>query len=179
MVGFLERTYKKDVSVKEAIELAKESLKAAIERDNASGNGIDVFTITKDGGDGAGQGMYGGVLYVKGSTNSRTGQIMKNGTILVGGNAGFMTGLYMMGGRIIVVGGLGESAGESIIGGIIYFGGKYESLGKNTKVSNISGEEEQELRIESICVAGGAAKVWRMRCKSRSVRSLSRGPTTT
>lgn len=49
ILGFLERQYKKDVTVKDGIELAKECIKAAIERDTASGNGIDVFTITKDG----------------------------------------------------------------------------------------------------------------------------------
>lgn len=49
ILGLLERTYKKDLSVKEGIELAKECIKAAIERDPASGNGIDVFSITKDG----------------------------------------------------------------------------------------------------------------------------------
>src|SRR3989338_410499 len=49
ILGLLERTYKKDISVKEGIELAKECIKAAIERDTASGNGIDIFSITKDG----------------------------------------------------------------------------------------------------------------------------------
>ncbi len=49
ILGLLERMYKKDISVKEGIELAKECIKAAIERDTASGNGIDVFAITKDG----------------------------------------------------------------------------------------------------------------------------------
>ena len=49
ILGLLERQYRKDVSVKEAIELSKEAIKAAIERDPGSGNGIDVFTITKEG----------------------------------------------------------------------------------------------------------------------------------
>lgn len=98
--------------------------------------------ITKDGGDGAGQGMYGGTLVVHGNTNSRTGQLMKNGLIIVKGNSGFMTGLYMMNGRIIVCGSLEEYAGESIIGGVIYFGGRYGSLGKNAKVEDISEEEK-------------------------------------
>lgn len=49
MLGFLERQYSKDLNVKEGVELAKEALKAAIERDNASGNGLDIFAITKDG----------------------------------------------------------------------------------------------------------------------------------
>ena len=49
ILGLLERQYKKDLSVKEGTELAKECLKASTQRDSASGNGIDVFTITKDG----------------------------------------------------------------------------------------------------------------------------------
>ncbi len=49
ILGLLERNYKKDMSVKDAVELAKDAIKAAIERDPASGNGIDVYTVTKDG----------------------------------------------------------------------------------------------------------------------------------
>jgi len=49
ILGLLERTYKKDLTVKEAIELAKECLKSSTQRDVGSGNGIDVFAITKDG----------------------------------------------------------------------------------------------------------------------------------
>lgn len=49
ILGLLERQYKKDLSVKEGIELAKEALKSSTQRDSASGNGIDVFAITKDG----------------------------------------------------------------------------------------------------------------------------------
>ncbi len=49
ILGLLERTYKKDMSIKDGIELTKECLKASTQRDTASGNGIDVFTITKDG----------------------------------------------------------------------------------------------------------------------------------
>lgn len=49
VLGLLERQYKKDLSVKEGIELAKESLKSSTQRDTGSGYGIDVYTITKDG----------------------------------------------------------------------------------------------------------------------------------
>jgi proteasome beta subunit len=49
ILGLLERQYKKDLSIKEGVELAIESLKSSTQRDNASGNGMDVFTITKDG----------------------------------------------------------------------------------------------------------------------------------
>jgi proteasome beta subunit len=49
MLGLLERQYKKNISVKEAVELAKECIKSSTQRDSGSGNGIDIVTITKDG----------------------------------------------------------------------------------------------------------------------------------
>ena len=49
ILGLLERQYKKDLSVKEGIELAKECIKSSTQRDIGSGNGIDVFAITKAG----------------------------------------------------------------------------------------------------------------------------------
>ena len=49
VLGLLERQYKKGLSVDEGIKLAIESLKSSTQRDTASGNGIDVFTITKSG----------------------------------------------------------------------------------------------------------------------------------
>lgn len=49
ILGLLERQYKKDMTVKEGIELAKEALKSSTQRDSGSGNGIDIFSITKDG----------------------------------------------------------------------------------------------------------------------------------
>ncbi|MGD9275964.1 MAG: proteasome subunit beta [Candidatus Pacearchaeota archaeon] len=49
VLGLLERQYKKEITVKEGIELAKEALKSSTQRDVYSGYGIDIFTITKDG----------------------------------------------------------------------------------------------------------------------------------
>lgn len=49
VLGFLERSYKKNITIKEGIELAKESLKSSTQRDVNSGYGIDIFSITKDG----------------------------------------------------------------------------------------------------------------------------------
>jgi proteasome beta subunit len=49
ILGLLERQYKKDMTVKQGIELAIEAIKASSQRDVASGFGIDVFTVTKDG----------------------------------------------------------------------------------------------------------------------------------
>jgi len=49
VLGLLERQFRKDMSVKEGVELAVEALKSSTQRDIGSGNGIDVFTITKEG----------------------------------------------------------------------------------------------------------------------------------
>ena len=49
VLGLLERQYKKDLTVAEGVELAKESLKSSTQRDIGSGYGIDIFTITKKG----------------------------------------------------------------------------------------------------------------------------------
>ncbi len=47
--GVLETLYKKDMSMEEAKELAVKCINASIKRDSASGNGIDIFLIDKDG----------------------------------------------------------------------------------------------------------------------------------
>jgi proteasome beta subunit len=49
ILGLLERQYKKDLTVKEGIQLAQEAIKSSTQRDTASGFGIDVFSITKEG----------------------------------------------------------------------------------------------------------------------------------
>jgi len=47
--GILEQTYKDTITVKEAEDAAVKAISAAMQRDSASGNGIDVMTITKGG----------------------------------------------------------------------------------------------------------------------------------
>ena len=47
--SFLERNWKPNLTLDKGIELAKESLKSSTQRDMASGNGMDIYTITKDG----------------------------------------------------------------------------------------------------------------------------------
>lgn len=49
ILGLLERQYKKGITVKEGINLAIEAIKSSSQRDTASGHGVDVFTITKQG----------------------------------------------------------------------------------------------------------------------------------
>lgn len=49
VLGFLERQYKKGMSVAEGVKLAIETIKSSTQRDTGSGFGIDVYSITKDG----------------------------------------------------------------------------------------------------------------------------------
>ena len=49
ILGLLERQWKKNLTIDEGIKLAIESIKSSSARDVASGFGIDVFTITKEG----------------------------------------------------------------------------------------------------------------------------------
>lgn len=48
-LGVLETLYKKNLSVDEGVKLAVKAINAALQRDTASGNGIDVVTITDKG----------------------------------------------------------------------------------------------------------------------------------
>jgi len=47
--GVLEDNYKDGISLKEGIHIAARAIKAAMARDIATGEGIDVYTITKKG----------------------------------------------------------------------------------------------------------------------------------
>ena len=47
--GVLENSYKEGMTVKEGEDLAVKAVSAAMQRDTASGNGVDVIIITKDG----------------------------------------------------------------------------------------------------------------------------------
>lgn len=47
--GVLETNYKEHMTEAEGIKLVEDSLNAAMQRDSASGNGIDIYVISKDG----------------------------------------------------------------------------------------------------------------------------------
>jgi len=47
-VGFLEENYRSDITVKEAIELAKKAILTAQKWDPGSGGGYDIVAVTKD-----------------------------------------------------------------------------------------------------------------------------------
>ncbi len=47
--GVMDTLYKKDMKVAEGVKLAVKAINAAIQRDTATGEGIDVYTITSQG----------------------------------------------------------------------------------------------------------------------------------
>ena len=47
--GVLDTLYKKDMSIAEGIKLGVKAINAAMQRDTATGEGVDVITITKEG----------------------------------------------------------------------------------------------------------------------------------
>ena len=47
--GVLETLYNKDISVDEGVKLALKAINSALQRDIASGNGIEILTISKSG----------------------------------------------------------------------------------------------------------------------------------
>jgi|SRR3989344_5130462 len=49
VLGFLERQYSPNKTVKEGIELISEAIKSSTQRDTGSGYGIDIFSIKKEG----------------------------------------------------------------------------------------------------------------------------------
>ena len=90
--------------------------------------------------------IRGAEIVVKGNMGSRAGQVMKEGTLLCGKNANFMAGYMMYGGRIIILGDSGERVGEDMTGGEIFIGGKVQTLGSAAIQSDMSAEEDDELR---------------------------------
>lgn len=48
-IGVIESSYRKDISVNEAKELARKAVETSIKRDAASGDGIDILVITREG----------------------------------------------------------------------------------------------------------------------------------
>lgn len=49
VLGVLEAEYKPGLSIDDGVKLAETALRAALRRDSASGNGMDIISISKDG----------------------------------------------------------------------------------------------------------------------------------
>lgn len=105
-------------------------------------------TIIVDGSTGYGAGLYpyGGTLVVRGNSGNFSATMNKGATIIIGGNVGDEVGTYHLAGDLVVVGNAGLDFGSFMIRGNLYIGGDFKSQGHNTRVEQLTKEDEQKLR---------------------------------
>jgi glutamate synthase domain-containing protein 3 len=95
---------------------------------------------------GAAQYPYGGTVVIRGSAGDFTATMNKGATIIVCGNVGDEVGTYMLKGDLVVVGDAGDNFANYLIRGTVYIGGKWKSLGHNTKVEPVGEADIAKLR---------------------------------
>jgi len=95
---------------------------------------------------GAGQYCYGGTVVVRGNAGDFTATMNKGAAIIVCGDVGNEVGTYMLKGDVIVVGNAGENLANYLIRGQVYIGGKWKSLGNNTRVEPLTDADTAKLR---------------------------------
>ena len=95
---------------------------------------------------GAGQYCYGGTVLVRGNSGDFTATMNKGATIIIGGDVGHEAATYMLKGDLIVVGNAGMNLANYLIRGTVYIGGQWKSLGHNTKIEPLTGEDVAKLR---------------------------------
>jgi len=105
-------------------------------------------TIVVEGnaGNGAGAAIRNGTVVVRGHAAARAGISMKGGLLMIGGSVGYMSGFMMQKGTLIVCGDAAEGLADSMYLGTVYIGGKFESLGHDTEVSEPTDEDWKFLR---------------------------------
>jgi len=94
---------------------------------------------------GAGLYPYGGTLVVRGNAGDFAGTMNKGATIIICGNVGDEAGTYQLNGDLIVVGSAGLNFGNYLIRGNLYIGGDFRSQGHNSRIEQLSKEDEQKL----------------------------------
>ena len=97
--------------------------------------------VEGDAGYGVGQYCYGGTIVVNGSAGDYTAVMNKGATIIIKGDVGNEVATYMLGGDLVVVGNAGKNLGNYLIRGNIYIGGKWESLGHNTLLAEVTQDD--------------------------------------
>jgi glutamate synthase domain-containing protein 3 len=102
--------------------------------------------VEGDTGYGAGQYCYGGTVVVRGDAGDFTATMNKGATIIVGGNVGNEVGTYMLKGELIVVGNAGENFANYLIRGNVFIGGKWKSIGHNTKIEPLNEADKARLQ---------------------------------
>jgi len=94
--------------------------------------------VEGDAGYGVGQYCYGGIIVVKGNAGDFTAVMNKGATIIIGGSVGDEVATYMLAGDLVIVGDAGKNLGNYLIRGNVYVGGKWESLGHNTLLEEVT-----------------------------------------
>jgi glutamate synthase domain-containing protein 3 len=102
--------------------------------------------VEGDAGYGAGAYCYGGTIVIRGNAGDFTAVMNKGATIIVGGNIGDEVATYMLAGDLVIVGDAGKNLGNYLIRGNIYVGGKWESLGHNTLLEEMTQADLAKLR---------------------------------
>ena len=97
--------------------------------------------VEGDASYGVGQYCYGGTIVVNGSAGDYTAVMNKGATIIIKGNVGDEVATYTLGGDLVVVGNAGKNLGNYLIRGNIYIGGKWESLGHNTLLTEVTRDD--------------------------------------
>ncbi len=102
--------------------------------------------VEGDAGYGVGQYCYGGTIVVYGSAGDFTAVMNKGATIIIGGNVGDEVATYMLAGDLVIVGDAGRNLGNYLIRGNIYIGGNWRSLGRNTRIEELTATDIEKLR---------------------------------
>jgi methylamine---glutamate N-methyltransferase subunit B len=101
--------------------------------------------VEGDAGYGAGAYCYGGTIVVKGNAGDFAAVMNKGATILVQGSVGDEVATYMLAGDLVIVGDAGKNLGNYLIRGNIYIAGKWESLGHNTRLEEMTQDDIAKL----------------------------------
>ncbi len=126
------------------------------------------IVVHGDAAYGAGLYPYGGTLLVHGNAGDFTATMNKGATIIVCGNVGDECGTYHLAGDFIVCGNAGLNFGNFLIRGTLYIAGEFASQGHNTRVEELTLEDEQKLRrlFEQYDISAEATKFRKLVAKS-------------
>jgi methylamine---glutamate N-methyltransferase subunit B len=111
--------------------------------DNMTGGEL---VIQGSAGYGVAQYCYGGTLVVHGDAGDFTATMNKGADVLIQGSVGDEAGTYMLKGNLVIVGDGGENFANYLIRGSVFIGGKWKSLGHNTKIDPMTEEDINLLR---------------------------------
>ena len=87
----------------------------------------------------------GGIILVRGNAGDFAAVMNKGATIIIEGDVGDEVATYMLAGDLVIVGHAGKNLGNFLIRGNIFIGGKWESLGHNTLLEEMTHADRMKL----------------------------------